>query len=134
MEASFAVVSVIVRYGTVASVLYLGFRSGTVAPGVLGCNIPLDTLIWRIRPWCLVAVDWGHSVWMVLMDVGILGLIYRGVGSRTVNPGVSGRNILLTTLIWRTGTWFLVDVDWSHSVWVVVMYVGILMLILVRVG
>ena len=80
-----------------------------------------------------MAVTWVHSVWVVVMHVGMLGLIYRGVRARPFKPGVSGRNILLTTLIWRTGTWFLVDVGWSHSVGVVVMYVGILMLILVRV-
>ena len=60
------------------------------------------------------------------MDVGILGLIYRGVGAGTVMPGVSGCDIALVVLNWRTVTWFLVVVDCSHSVWVVVMDVGML--------
>ena len=49
-----------------------------------------------------MAVLWSHNVWVVVMDVVMLGLIYRGVGSRTVNPGVSGRDILLAKSIWRT--------------------------------
>ena len=68
------------------------------------------------------------------MEVGMLGLIYNGVGSRTVESGVFGRNILLVASICRTGPWFLVVVAWMHSVWVVMMDVYMLGLILVRVG
>ena len=65
------------------------------------------------------------------MDVGMLGLVYCGVGSGTVAPGVSGYNIALDTLTWRTRPRFLVEVDWSHSAWVVAINVGMLGLILV---
>ena len=51
------------------------------------------------------------------MDVGMLGLVYCGVGAGTVMPGVSGCDIALVVLTWRTVTWFLVIVDCSHSVW-----------------
>ena len=68
------------------------------------------------------------------MVVGMFRLIYRGVGDRTVVSGFSGRDIALVVLTWRTGPWFLVVVDWSHSVWVVVMDVGMLGLVLFRVG
>ena len=34
-----------------------------------------------------------RSVWEVSMDVGMSGSIYRGVGARTVDSGVSGRAI-----------------------------------------
>ena len=47
-----------------------------------------------------------------------------GVGSGTVAPEFLGRNLTLAALIWRTGTWFLVEVYWSHSVCVVVMDAG----------
>ena len=53
------------------------------------------------------------------MVVGMFRLIYRGVGDRTVVSGFSGRDIALVVLTWRTGPWFIVVVDWSHSVWVV---------------
>ena len=46
----------------------------------------------------------------------MLGLIYRGVGARTVAPGVLGHYIVLDTLTWRTGYWFLVAVYWSNIV------------------
>ena len=65
------------------------------------------------------------------MDVGMLGLIYRGVGDGTIAPGVSCRNIMLATSTSRNGPWFLVAVDWSHSLWVVFMDVGMLGLMLV---
>ena len=70
---------------------------------------------------------------LVVMDVGMLGLVYRGVGAGTVSPGVYVHDIALAALTWRTGPWFLVAVAWSHSVWVVEMDVGILMLMLVWV-
>ena len=60
-------------------------------------------------------------------------LIYHGVTARTAKPGVSGHNILLAASIWRNRRWFLVAVAWSHSVWVVVIDVGMLGLMLVRV-
>ena len=55
-------------------------------------------------------------MWLVVMDVGMLGLFYRGVGAGTVAPGVSGHDIALAESTWRTGSWFLVAVAWSHSV------------------
>ena len=48
-------------------------------------------------------------------------VIYIGVGTGTIAPGVLGRNIVLATSIWRTGHWFLVAVDWGHIVCVLVM-------------
>ena len=97
-ESSFSVVSVIVISGTAASVVYLGVRVGTFASGVSVNDI---TLIWRIGPWFLAAVAWINSMWVVVMDVGMLGLIYFGVGAITSIPGVSWRNILLVASIWR---------------------------------
>ena len=70
--------SVIFRTGTVASILYFGSRAGNVACGISGRDIALSASMWRIGTWFLVAVVWSHSVWVVLMDVGMLGLIYRG--------------------------------------------------------
>ena len=119
-EASFAVVSVIIESVTVASVLYFVVGAVTVAPGVLGCNIMLAASIWRNLPWFLVMVDWGHSVWVVVMYVVMLRLIYCGVRAGTVAPGVSGHEIMLAVSIWKTGPWFLVVVAWSRGVWVVV--------------
>ena len=81
---------IIVGAGTVSYVLYLGAGSGTVAPGVLGHNIALAASIWIIVSWLLVAVAWINNLWVVVTDVGILGLICCGVGARTVEPGVSG--------------------------------------------
>ena len=124
-ESSFLVLSFIVVSRTVASILYLVFGVGTVVPGVLGRNIALADSIWTTILWFLGVLDWRHSVWVVVMDVGMLGLIYRGVGAITVKPGVLGRNISLTVSIWRTGIFYLVTVAWSHSVWVVVMDVVI---------
>ena len=46
---------------------------------------------------------WGHSVCVVVMDVGMLGLIYRDVKAGTVMPGVLGRDITLAASIWITG-------------------------------
>ena len=60
--------------------------------------------------------------------------IYCGFGYRTVEPNILGRNNSLAASIWRTRPLFLVEVAWSHSVWVVVMDVGMLGLMLVRVG
>ena len=73
-EASFALVPCIVGVSTVAPVLYTGVRSVDVAPGVSGRNIALVMLIWINGPWFLVEVSWSHSVWVVVMDVGMLGL------------------------------------------------------------
>ena len=100
VKASFEVVSVIFRSGTVASVLYLGIGAGTVTPGVSGRNIALVASIWRTRPWFIVVASWSHIVWVVLMYVVMLGLIYHGVGAGTVPLGVSGRNIALVVSIW----------------------------------
>ena len=125
--------SVIFITGTVASILYFGSRAGNVACGISGRDIALSASIWRIGTWFLVAVVWSHSVWVVLMDVGMLGLIYRGYWAKKSKPGVSRRDISLAALIWRTWPWFLVAVAWSHGVWVVVIDVGILGLMLVRV-
>ena len=132
-EAFFAVVYFIVRAGTVASVLYLGGGAGTVVPGVLGSDIALAASIWKTGACFLVAVAWIHSVWVVVTDVGMLGLIYHDVGSGTVASGFLGCDIALGVLICRTGLWFLVVVAWSNSVQVVVMDVGMLGLMLVRV-
>ena len=96
------VVYIFVRAGTIASILYTGVGARTVAPGVSGRDIVLAASIWIIGPWFLVVVYWIHSVWVVVMDVGMLGLIYCGVGARTVETGVSGRDILLAALICRT--------------------------------
>ena len=74
------------------------------------------------------------SVWVVVMDLGMLGLIYRSVRARNVDPGVSGRDVALDASIWRTGPWFLVTVAWSHGVWVVVVDIGLLVLMLVWIG
>ena len=45
-----------------------------------------------------------------------VGLIYCGIRARNVEPGVSGHDISLAVSIWRTWPWFLIAVDWSHSV------------------
>ena len=68
------------------------------------------------------------------MDAGMLGLIYRGVRAGNIEPGVSGSNIALGALIWRTGPWFLVVVDWIHDLWVALVDVGMLGLILFWFG
>ena len=102
MEASFAAVYVIFISGTVAYVLYLGIRARTIKPEVSGRNIMLAAYIWKIRRWFIVAMAWCNIVWEVVTDVGMLGLIYIGVGSRTVKYGVFVIKILLATLISRT--------------------------------
>ena len=89
------VVSIISISETVTSILYLGVGAITVTPRVLVRNVALAVLIWRIGPWFLVEVAWNNSVWVVVMDVGILGLFYCGVGAGTVVPWVLGRNIAL---------------------------------------
>ena len=68
------VVYIIYGARTVASVLYLGIGSGTMALCVLGQNIALAAPIWRIRHWFLVVVARSHSVGVVVMDVGMLGV------------------------------------------------------------
>ena len=103
-------------------------------PGVLGRDITLAALIWRTGTWFLVVVDWSNILWVVVMDVGMLGLILCGVVAGTVAPGISGGDIALAASIWRTGTWFLVAVAWSYSLWVVLVDVGTLGLVLVWVG
>ena len=55
--------------------VYCGVGAGTVAPGVSGCDITLDTSTWRTGPWFIVAVAWSHSVRVVAVDVGMLGLM-----------------------------------------------------------
>ena len=106
-ESSIVLVYVIVGSGTVVYFLCLGVGSRTVAPGSLGRDIVLATSIWRTGLWFLVVVDWIHILWVVVMNLGILGLVYHGVGARNVAHGVLGRNILLAMLIWRTGLGFL---------------------------
>ena len=133
-EASFELVSVIVRAVIFTSVLYLGVVAGTVSARVLVHNIVLDASIWRTRPWFLVEVAWSNILWVVVMDVGMLGLIFFGFGAGTVASGVLGRDIALAASIWITGPWFLVSVAWIHSVWVMMMDVGMLGLVLVWVG
>ena len=81
-----------------------------------------------------MAVPCSHIVGVVVIDVGISGLIYRGARSGIVAPGFSGSEITLATLIWRTGPWFLVAVAWIHSVFLVVTDLGMLGLMLVWVG
>ena len=71
---------------------------------------------------------------MVLIDVGMLGLIYYGIGDRTVTPGVLGSDIALDVSTCRIVPWFILAVAWSHSVWVVVICLSMLGLMLVWVG
>ena len=107
-----------------ASVLYLGVGAGIVTPGVLGRDLVLALSICRTGLWFIDALDYICSVWLVVMYVGMLGLVYCGVGAGTVAPGVLGHDIALAASTWRTGPWFIDVVDWSHSVWVVSMDVG----------
>ena len=53
---------------------YLGVGAGTVAPGVLGRDLTLDALIYRTGHWFIVVASWSHSVLIVVVDVGMLGL------------------------------------------------------------
>ena len=71
--ASFVVVSIIVVAITVAFALYLGVGAGTVAPGYTQTSPALAVSIWKIGPWFVVAVSWSHTMWVVVMDVGIWG-------------------------------------------------------------
>ena len=50
-------------------------RSVNVAPGLSGRNIALAVLIWRTGPRFLVALAFSHGVWVVVVDVGVLGLM-----------------------------------------------------------
>ena len=68
------------------------------------------------------------------MDVGVLGLIYIGAGAVNVAPRVLCCDIALAASTWGNGPWFLVTVARSHSIWVVVMDVGMLGLMLVWLG
>ena len=133
-EASFAVVSIIVGSGTVAFVLYLVIRAIVFMYGFLGRDLALTLSIWITRIWFIVSLDWSRSVWVVVMGVGMLGFVYRGVGAINVLPGVLGRNITLAASTWRTRPWFLVAVACNHNVWVVDMYVGMLGLMLFWFG
>ena len=105
-------------------------------PGVLERDLALASLTWITLIWFIVAVacTCSLSVWVVVMDLGMLGLFYHGIISRTVTPGVLGHNIKLDALNWRTTPWSLVAVAWSHSVWVVVIDVVMFGLMLVWVG
>ena len=78
-KSSIVVLSIIIRYGTIAYVLYIcvGFR--LVMPGVSGHNIALSMLIWRTGLWFIVLVAWSRSVWVMVMDLGMSGLIYRDI-------------------------------------------------------
>ena len=66
----------------------------------------------------------------------IESILYLGVGYGIVVYGVSGRDIALYALIWRTRIQFIVAVAWSRSVCVMMMDVGMLGLMcrLVRDG
>ena len=44
---------------------------------------------------------------LVVMDVGMLGLVYRGVGAGTVSPGVYVHNISLAALTGEPDLGFL---------------------------
>ena len=68
------------------------------------------------------------------MSIRYRFVCYRFIGAVTVSPNVSGCGILLDASFWSNGPWFLVAVAWKHSVWVMVMGVGMLGLILVSVG
>ena len=68
------------RAGTIASIGHGFFYSrfvgaGTVAPGVSGCSIVLGALVWITGTWFLVVVAWRHSLLVMVMGVGILGLM-----------------------------------------------------------
>ena len=71
---------------------------------------------------------------VVVIFVGMLGLIYCGFRAINFIPGFKGRGILLSATICRTGPRFLVSVAWSHILLVVVVDVGMLGLMLVRIG
>ena len=67
-------------------------------------------------PWFIVAVSCSCSVLVVLMDLGMLGLIYFAAGSGTVVTGFLCCYITLVMMTWRTRPWFLVAMAWSRSV------------------
>ena len=90
-EASFVGLYIIFGDGNVAYVLYLGVGAGIVTPKVLGRNLMLDSLICRTRLWFIVALACISIVWVFKIDVGMLGLVYLGVGAGTVVPGVLNR-------------------------------------------
>ena len=64
-----------IRYGTVAYFLYRKFGAGTVEPGVLVHDIALTALVWITGPWFIVAVACRHIVWVMVTDIGMLGLM-----------------------------------------------------------
>ena len=66
--------------GTVLFVCYHGIKDRTVTTGVLGCGIALAALIWIPGPWFLVAVDFRHSVWVMLICLSMLGLVLIWIG------------------------------------------------------
>ena len=66
------------------------------------------------------------AVYVIVGAVTVMSILYIGVVSRTVAPGVLVQNIALATSIWIIVPWFLVEVACSHSSWVVVMDVGML--------
>ena len=107
-----------------AYILYLCVGSVIFTPGLLGRDLVLVFSIWRTGLWFIDVLGYSCSVWLVVMDVGILGLVYCGVRAGTVAPGVLGHNIALAASTWRTGPWFLEVVAWINSVWVVSMDVG----------
>ena len=76
----------------------------------------------------------GSVCYRCVVDRTVKFVRYCGAGTRTVTPGVSGCSIALDYLVWSNGTLFLVAAAWRHSVWVMVMVVGMLGLILIWVG
>ena len=89
-----------VRYCFVGSIkvvffCYRDVRAGPVAPVVSGYGILLDASVWSTLPWFLLAVAWSNIVWVVVINIGMLGLIYCGIIAITFKPGVSGHDISL---------------------------------------
>ena len=66
---------------------------------------------------------------VIVGDGTLVSVIYLGVEAGNIMYGVLGRNIALALLIWRTRLCFIVALAWSRSVWMVVMYVGMLGLV-----
>ena len=60
--------------------VYHGVGAGTVVPGLSGCDIALTTSTWRTVTSFIVAVDCSHSVWVVAIDVGMLGFMFVWFG------------------------------------------------------
>ena len=73
-------VCVVVMYISMVGLVYRGIGAGTVTHGVLGRDIAFAVSIWRTGPWFILAVAWSHIVWVVVMDVGMLGLMLVWVG------------------------------------------------------